>query len=139
MPDLQARNYTGVSRIDRRLYALGDWVLPVALPFRGIGFFALFAPPIWIALSIAGVELTADTLAFWIGPPAVLAAFAYKLRPQGKSFLDVITAHLSFAWWWVRNASRRRARGVQLQAVLWRPTHSAYRGFTRTDDDTRSS
>lgn len=123
---MKIRNFTTVSRIDRRLYSIGDTVLPFAVPFRGLAYFFLIGVPTWIVLGIAGVELSADTLVYHLSPPVIGAAFLFTLRWQGKSLGAVVTAHLSYAWWWLRNVPGHRPRTVQLAVVLWRPEHPAY-------------
>jgi hypothetical protein len=126
MADFKIRNYTVVSRIDRRLYAVGDWVLPWAIPLRGLGFFVALSIPTWLILNSLGVPFAADTLWIWVCPPAVGAAACHAVRIQNKSLAAVITAHVSYGWWWLRNLTARRSRPVQLHAVIWRPDHPAY-------------
>lgn len=124
--DLLLRNFTETKRIERRLYAIGDWVLPTAVPVRGLVLFLLFAVPLWFIYSRFGLNLSMENLVWWLAPPFFAAALGYAVRIQGKSMTDVLTAQVSFAWWWLRHRGDSRTRTYQLLCVLWRTEHPGY-------------
>lgn len=121
------RNFTETKRIDRRLYAIGDWVLPAAIPYRGLGIFIILAVPLWLIYSASGLQVEMDNLWIWLSPPILGAAMGYAVRIQGKSMTAVITANVSFGWWWLRHRNDSRTRTIRLLCVLWRPEHRAYK------------
>ena len=121
------RNFTETKRIDRRLYAIGDWVLPAAIPYRGLGIFLGLAVPLWLIYSAIGLEVEMDNLWIWVSPPIIGATLGYAVRIQGKSMTAVIAANVSFALWWLRHRHDSRSRTVRLLCVVWRPDHRAYR------------
>lgn len=125
-PTLVLRNFTEVKRIDKRLHSIGDWVLPFAIPYRGLGLFMVLAIPTWLILSVVGVGLEPGTLWIWLVPPFLGAALAYTLRIQGKSLSAAMEAQVSFAVWWLAHRNDAATREYEVLCVRWVPDHPAY-------------
>lgn len=120
------RNYTETARVERRLYSIGDWILPFAVPVRALVLFLIMGIPLWLTLQVFGVSL--GGYGFWIysGPPGLGAYLLYALRVQGKSMGAVADAHARFVWWWLLHHNDTTTKRFRLLCVAWRPTHPAY-------------
>src|SRR5512132_1486019 len=102
------RSYRRVFEVDRRIYRVDRWALPVpgGVPLRAVGYFvaALLAVIVAGALPAVG-ELVAGVsapLRFVVAPLAV-AVLGTQAAPDGR------TAH-RFAWDWLRLRVRARRR-----------------------------
>ena len=96
------RSYRRVFEVDRRIYRVERWALPVpgGVPLRAVGYFA--------ATVLAMVAL-GDLVAFLSPPlrfvvvPLAVAVLGTQAAPDGR------TAH-RFAWDWLRFRTRARRR-----------------------------
>lgn len=129
---LVLRNYTEVKRIEKRLHSIGDWVLPFAIPYRGLVLFVVIGVPTWLVLNLVDVPLTLDQLYLWIGIPGIGASLAYTLRIQGKSLPAVLDAQVRHSLWWLRHRNNSRPHEYMFLAVIWRADHPAYRAVTNS-------
>lgn len=125
-PQFVLRNYTELKRVERRLHSIGDWVLPFAIPYRGLLAFVLIAIPTWVLLSLLGVQLQLEQLWIWLSPPGLGAAAVYALRIQGKSLPAVLDAHVQHAVWWLAHRNDSRSHEYVLMCLRWVPDHPAY-------------
>lgn len=111
------RSYRRVFEVDRRIYRVDRWALPVpgGVPLRAVGYFAAM---------VLLVVLLGDVLAFLSPPlryvvlPLAVAVLGTQAAPDGR------TAH-RFAWDWLcfrlRTHRRSAGRTVQLagEPVRW--------------------
>ncbi len=117
------RSYRRVFAVDRRIYRVDRWALPVpgGVPLRGLAYFVatLFAVIVWGRLPDVGAMLGAlsPPLRYVVVPLAV-AVLGTQAAPDGRA------AH-RFAWDWlclrVRAGRRCADRVVPLEGepVLW--------------------
>ena len=120
---LVVRSYRRVFEVDRRIYRVDRWALPVpgGIPLRGLGYFALALAAVVAAGALPGVGglvgVLSAPLRFVVVPLAV-AVLGTQVAPDGR------VAH-RFAWAWLclRLRCRRRSagRGVPLEGerVAW--------------------
>ena len=107
---LQIRSYRPVFRVDRRIYRIDRWAIPVpgGVPLRGVAYFcaALFAVLVLSALPVAGALLDqlSPPLRYVVLPLAV-AVLGTQVAPDGR------LAH-RFAADWLRLRFRRRRRSA---------------------------
>jgi hypothetical protein len=117
------RSYRRVFEVDRRVYRVDRWALPVpgGVPLRAVGYFVAALLAVLVAGSLPGVgELVAGVsapLRFVVVPLAV-AVLGTQVAPDGR------TAH-RFAWDWLRLRlrARRRCAGrvvpLEGEPVMW--------------------
>src|SRR5215218_5084795 len=117
------RSYRRVFEVDRRIYRIDRWALPVpgGVPLRAVGYFvaALLAVILVGALPGAGELMSGVSapLRFVVGPLAI-AVLGTQAAPDGRA------AH-RFAWDWlrVRVRARRRCAGrvvpLEGEPVAW--------------------
>jgi hypothetical protein len=120
---LIVRSYRRVFEVDRRIYRVDRWVLPVpgGVPLRGVAYFvaALLTAVLAARLPIIGglVGELAAPLRYVVLPVGV-ALLGTQVAPDGR------LAH-RFAWGWLcwRLRSRRRSSGrtvpLEDEAVAW--------------------
>lgn len=102
------RSYRRVFEVDRRIYRVDRWALPVpgGVPLRAVGYFAAALMAVIAAGSLPGIgELVAGVsapLRFVVAPLAV-AVLGTQAAPDGRA------AH-RFAWDWLRLRLRTRRR-----------------------------
>jgi hypothetical protein len=114
---LVIRSYRRVFEVDRRLYRVDRWALPVpgGVPLRAVGYFAA---------TVLLMVLLGDLVAFLSPPlrfvvvPLATAVLGTQAAPDGR------TAH-RFAWDWLRfrlrarRSSAGRAVGLEGEPVRW--------------------
>src|SRR3954447_3962280 len=111
------RSYRRVFEVDRRIYRIDRWALPVpgGVPLRAVGYFA--ATVLLMVLLGELVAFLSPPLRFVVVPLAV-AVFGTQAAPDGR------TAH-RFAWDWLRFRLRARRRsagrvvGLEGEPMRW--------------------
>ena len=111
------RSYRRVFRLDRRIYAFGDWQLPLpnGIPLRGLVYFIAA-----LLLSLIVWKLPVIGLFFGILPwpvrhvilPLWIAAAGMTFSPDGRR------ADL-FVWTWLSLMGRRVRARVQRESMDW--------------------
>lgn len=76
--------YTSVFRLERRLYAIYDWELPVPVGVGGAAAFVLAALVFLVLGRVLNIELTAGTAWFYVVPPAFAAYLARRPVADAK-------------------------------------------------------
>src|SRR3954449_11233809 len=102
------RSYRRVFEVDRRIYRVDRWALPVpgGVPLRAVGYFAAALVAVIVAGSLPGVgELVAGVSApiRFVVVPLAVAVLGSQAAPDGRA------AH-RFAWDWLRLRLRARRR-----------------------------
>lgn len=80
----QLPTYTSVFRLQRRLYAVYDWELPVPLGLIEVAVFAVAAAVFFAAGQLLRIPVTASTAWFFVVPPAFLAYLARQPVADAK-------------------------------------------------------
>jgi hypothetical protein len=93
----QLPTYTSVFRLQRRLYAVYDWELPVPVGLLeatvfvvGVGLFVLLG-------RLFGIPITAGTAWFFLVPPGFLAYLARQPIADGKQPHAWVASQLRYA------------------------------------------
>jgi TcpE family len=125
MPErLIVRSYRRVFEVDRRIYRVDRWALPVpgGVPLRGVGYFALALVAVVAAGVLPGLGGVVGALSAplrYVVVPVAVAVLGTQAAPDGR------VAH-RFAWEWLclRVRSRRRSAGravpLEGEPVAWR-------------------
>src|SRR5919109_1037973 len=105
------RSYRRVFEVDRRIYRVDRWALPVpgGVPLRAVGY---FAATVLAVVILDGLPLTGELLAMLSPPlryvvlPLAVAVLGTQAAPDGR------TAHRFAAdWLRLRGRARRRCAG----------------------------
>ena len=119
-------SYRQVFRIDRRIYRVDRWALPVpgGVPLRGLGYFIATLLAVLACERLPGVGALVAALSpplRYVVVPLAVAVLATQAAPDGRA------AH-RFAWDWLRLRARPRRRSagrpvpLEREPVPWRGT-----------------
>src|SRR3954469_26057393 len=102
------RSYRRVFEVDRRIYRVDRWALPVpgGVPLRAVGYFAVALLTMIVAGAVPAMNELAGTLSSpirFVVLPLAVAVLGTQAAPDGR------TAH-RFAWDWLRFRFRARRR-----------------------------
>ena len=110
------RSYRRVFEVDRRLYRVDRWALPVpgGVPLRGLAYFAATVVAVAVLGRVPGVGELLGALApplRYVVLPLVVAVLATQAAPDGR------TAH-RFASDWLRMRLRARRHSAGRRVIL---------------------
>lgn len=97
MEPLELRTHTRLWQVEKKLYKLYDFTLPVPLSIRMIGVF-LVAGIVWGSLmKVIGVPFAPPFgHLLWIAPPAAATWLANKPVAEGKRLLELLASQAKF-------------------------------------------
>jgi TcpE family len=118
------RSYRRVFEVDRRIYRVDRWALPVpgGVPLRGLGYFIATLLAVLASGQLPGLGALIGALSpplRYVVLPLAVAVLATQAAPDGRA------AH-RFAWDWLRlrTRARRRSAGrpvpLEGEPVPWR-------------------
>src|SRR6059058_2264743 len=111
------RSYRRVFEVDRRIYRVDRWALPVpgGVPLRAVGY---FAATVVLMVLLGGLMAFLSPPLRYVVVPLALAVLGTQAAPDGR------TAH-RFAWDWLRLRWRARRRsagrvvGLEGEPIAW--------------------
>ena len=118
--------YTNIWRIEKRLYKLYDFRLPMPLPVGQIAVFAAIAVPYVVILKMIGLPFSHTLLWLYILPPGALAWLVTRPVLEGKRLPELVVSqvrYLSEPRTWCRMAplaERGRDRGHRARVAAGR-------------------
>lgn len=133
MEPIELRTHTRLWQVEKKLYKLYDYTLPMPVSVRMLGIF-LLSVTVWGAVcSMLGVPFAPPFgHLIWIVPPAALTWFGNKPVAEGKRMGELLVSQASFYL-----AQHRRYAGmtvhtapdtIHLRVDVWRsfkaPDHS---------------
>lgn len=127
---LELRTHTSLWRIERKMYKLYDFTLPVPISTRQLGIvFGVGLPWIFI-LKVLHVPFAAPWHVLWIAPPCLLAWYANKPVAEGKRLGELISSTLRY-WVQPRRFLRLRPASTKDERVwvlvqTWKPFRSEH-------------
>jgi len=125
---MQLRTYTGLWKIERRLYKFYDISLPYPVSLRQLAVFLGTGIP-WIGLLAAiGFPLETPWHVVWIAPPVIATIIGNRPIAEGKTPVDWLTTQTRFLM------SPRTFHGLHASTEPDRVRLSA-RVWTRTVDE----
>lgn len=86
---MQLRTYTGLWKVEKRLYKFYDINLPYPVSLRQVGIFFVALVP-WLALMTLLRVPVGSSVGFvaWFGPPIAIAIYANRPIAEGKTLWD---------------------------------------------------
>jgi TcpE family len=115
--------YTNIWKIEKRLYKLYDFRLPMPLPVGQIAAFLAIAVPYTVLLTMIGMPFSHTWLWVYILPPGVLAWLVTRPVLEGKRLPELVRSqarYLSEPKTWCRLAPLAERDEVVLTARVWR-------------------
>src|ERR1022692_1606052 len=115
--------YTNIWRIEKRLYKLYDFRLPMPLPLGQIAVFTAIAVPYVVVLAVLGLPFSHTLLWLYVLPPAVLAWFATRPVLESKRLPELAASQLRYLnepRTWCRMAPLTEKDEAVVTARVWR-------------------
>ena len=120
--------YTNIWRIEKRLYKLYDFRLPMPIPVGQIAVFAAIAVPYVVILKMAGLPFSHTLLWLYILPPGALAWLVTRPVLEGKRLPELVVSqvrYLNEPRTWCRMAPLAERDEITVIARVWRRPSSA--------------
>jgi hypothetical protein len=115
--------YTNIWRIEKRLYKLYDFRLPMPLPVGQMMVFLAIAVPYTVLLTLVGVPFSHTLVWLYLLPPAGLAWLATRPVLEGKRLPELVLSqlrYLSEPRVWCRLAPLAEADEITVTGKVWR-------------------
>ena len=120
---MELPTYTNIWRIEKRLYKLYDFRLPMPLPVGQIAVFAAIAVPYVVLLKVIGLPFSHTLLWLYILPPAALAWLITRPVLEGKRLPELVISQLRYLnepRTWCRMAPLAEKEEITVVARVWR-------------------
>jgi hypothetical protein len=128
---LDLPTYTNIWRIEKRLYKLYDFRLPMPIPVGQIAVFAAIAVPYIVILKVVGLPFSHTLLWLYILPPGALAWLVTRPVLEGKRLPELVVSQLRYLGeprTWCRMAPLAEKDVVTVVARVWRRSGSVVVG-----------
>ena len=130
---MELPTYTNIWRIEKRLYKLYDFRLPMPLPVGQIAVFAAIAVPYVVILKVLGLPFSHTLLWLYILPPGVLAWLVTRPVLEGKRLPELVHSqvrYLSEPRTWCRMAPLAEQDETVVVARVWQQVHREITTFS---------
>jgi MinD-like ATPase involved in chromosome partitioning or flagellar assembly len=120
---LDLPTYTNIWRIEKRLYKLYDFRLPMPIPVGQIAVFTAITVPYVVILKVAGLPFSHTLLWLYILPPGVVTWLVSRPVLEGKRLPELIHSQIRYLFeprTWCRMAPLAERDHVVLVARVWR-------------------
>jgi MinD-like ATPase involved in chromosome partitioning or flagellar assembly len=115
--------YTSIWRIEKRLYKLYDFRLPMPLPIGQITVFAVIAVPYVVLLTLLGLPLSHSLIWLYVLPPGVATWLVTRPVLESKRLPELIRSQLRYLAEprvWCRMAPLAESNVVVVTGRVWR-------------------
>jgi MinD-like ATPase involved in chromosome partitioning or flagellar assembly len=119
--------YTSIWRIEKRLYKLYDFRLPMPLPIGQITVFAAIAVPYVVLLTILGVPFSHTLVWLYVLPPGAATWLVTRPVLEGKRLPELIKSQLRYLAEprvWCRMAPLGESDVILVTGRVWRMSES---------------
>lgn len=93
---MELRTHTSLWHIERKMYKLYDFTLPMPISVRQLGIFFGFGLPWVLFLKIVHLPFSSPWHLVWIAPPVLVAWYANKPVAEGKRLGELISSTVRF-------------------------------------------
>jgi hypothetical protein len=120
---MELPTYTNIWKIEKRLYKLYDFRLPMPLPVGQVAAFLAIAVPYALILSMAGMPFSHTWIWLYVLPPGVLAWLVTRPVLEGKRLPELVLSQLRYAGeprTWCRLTPLTEKDEIVVFARVWR-------------------
>ncbi len=120
---MELPTYTNIWKIEKRLYKLYDFRLPIPLPIGLLTAFLAIAVPYMLILTLAGMPFSHTWVWLYVLPPGVLAWLVNRPVLEGKRLPELVLSQLRYLAEprvWCRMAPVAEKDRVIVVAQVWR-------------------
>lgn len=93
---MEIRTFTSFWNLEKKLYSIYDFQMPVPISLRVLGVFFGTGLPWWLFLYIVHFPGGSPWFMFWIVPPGALAWFGSKPIFEGKTLFQYLRSRAQF-------------------------------------------
>jgi hypothetical protein len=115
--------YTNIWKIEKRLYKLYDFRLPMPVPVGQVTAFLAIAIPYMLILTMAGMPFSHTWVWLYVLPPGVLAWLVTRPVLEGKRLPELVASqlrYLSEPRTWCRMTPLAERDQIFVSATVWR-------------------
>ncbi len=120
---MELPTYTNIWKIEKRLYKLYDFRLPMPLPVGQVAAFLAIAIPYMLILTMAGMPFSHTWVWLYVLPPGVLTWLVTRPVLEGKRLPELVLSqlrYLSEPHTWCRMAPLAERDEIFVAAKVWR-------------------
>lgn len=120
---MELPTYTNIWKIEKRLYKLYDFRLPMPVPVGQVASFLAIAVPYAIVLAMARVPFSHTWLWLYVLPPGALAWLITRPVLEGKRLPELVISQLRYLCeprTWCRMAPYAEKDEIVVVANVWR-------------------
>ncbi|HXW88535.1 MAG TPA: TcpE family conjugal transfer membrane protein, partial [Streptosporangiaceae bacterium] len=120
---MELPTYTNIWKIEKRLYKLYDFRLPMPLPIGQVTAFLAIAVPYMLILTLAGMPFSHTWVWLYVLPPGVLAWLVTRPVLEGKRLPELVLSQLRYLAeprTWCRMAPAAEKDLIVVVARVWR-------------------
>lgn len=138
---MELPTYTNIWKIEKRLYKLYDFRLPMPVPVGQVTAFLAIAIPYMLILTMVGMPFSHTWVWLYVLPPAVLAWLVTRPVLEGKRLPELVASqlrYLSEPRTWCRMAPLAEKDQILVSATVWRSPSAGTRSATAVFDEARA-
>ncbi len=120
---MELPTYTNIWKIEKRLYKLYDFRLPMPLPVGQVAAFLAIAVPYTLLLTVIGMPFSHTWVWLYVLPPALLAWLVTRPVLEGKRLPELLLSQLRYISeprTWCRMAPLTERDALIVVAKVWR-------------------
>lgn len=120
---MELPTYTNIWKIEKRLYKLYDFRLPMPLPVGQVAAFAAIAIPYMLALTLVGMPFSHTWVWLYVLPPGAAAWLVTRPVLEGKRLPELVVSrarYLAEPRVWCRLAPLAEKDRILIVARVWR-------------------
>jgi len=133
--------YTNIWKIEKRLYKLYDFRLPMPLPVGQVTAFLAIGIPYTLILTMAGMPFSHTWVWLYLLPPGVLAWLVTRPVLEGKRLPELVASqlrYLSEPRTWCRMMPLAEKDQIAVSATVWRGAAAGRRSVTPPSEVVRA-
>ena len=135
---MELPTYTNIWKIEKRLYKLYDFRLPMPLPVGQLAAFLVIAIPYMLALALVGMPFSHTWVWLYVLPPGAAAWLVTRPVLEGKRLPELVLSqvrYLAEPRTWCRLAPLAEEDHIVVVARVWRAAAGPARDATAEPDD----
>lgn len=121
---LELRTHTTLWQVEKRLYKIYDFTLPMPVSVKQLGIFFSVGVPWVLLMKLVHLPFHTPWHLLWIAPPAIGTWYANKPVAEGKRLIEFLSSQIRYffqAEMFARLRPFKPDRAYAVRAEVWRP------------------
>ncbi len=139
---MELPTYTNIWKIEKRLYKLYDFRLPMPLPVGQIAAFLAIAIPYMLALTLVGMPFSHTWVWLYVLPPGAAAWLVTRPVLEGKRLPELVVSQVRYLIeprTWCRLAPLTEEDHIVIVARVWRAQSGPGQGVPAGPDESTAA